>query len=347
MNVTVIGSHRREQPHLRRMSEFKTACWFIGRKLEEWKHTLVVPHADRPENAETHALAGFRKHGSKQYVECPVCSGDAKLKAHFAAVEQSDAVVLLGGRDGTYAAGLVALRHRKLIIPIPAFGGSAKDLCALRGISHFLSDDIRNLDVDRPKWHLTLSSAVVRSLNAYPRALIIHGRGDTGMELKKRVEMSSLEDDSVLQGLAIPVVMNLRGTGAVSVPDVFEQLAASVSAAIAIVTADDVGGFARADFPDRGDFSARELRLDARARENLGRSWLVLGPPGAPKNIALVKGGRRTSVGPSRRSLGSRHVGSDIGASSVAEAQEITQTRSFTFTISDHSGNVVSQSNVT
>lgn len=76
---------------------------------------------------------------------------------------------------------------------------------------------------------------------------------------------------SGLGGIAQPLIMNVSGMGALSVPDVFDDLASQVSAAIAIVTADDIGGFARAE---GRDFSARELRLKPRARENV---WVEVG----------------------------------------------------------------------
>jgi hypothetical protein len=274
MKVTVVGSYRKNQKLLGNVNMFRTACKAIGRKLAEWKHELVVPHADDDQTAETHALAGFVAAGSNHYYQCIFHPGDPALKAHFEAVERSDAVVLLGGLNGTYAAGLGALRHRKLIIPIPVFGGSAKDLCEIPDIDQMLVDDIRNLSLGAPDWTQRLTNSLSSVLSAYPRVLIIHGRGDAGTELREQVERASLEKGSRLKGLATPVIMNLQGKGALSVPDVFEGLASKVSAAIAIVTADDVGGFARADTPDRKDYSARDLRLTPRARENV---WVEVG----------------------------------------------------------------------
>ena len=104
--------------------------------------------------------------------------------------------------------------------------------------------------------------------------LIIHGRGDTGEDLRRRVAAASRDKDSALAGLALPVIMNLRGKGALTVPDVFETLGSSVSATIAIVTADDIGGFARSDTPGRAEYNARELKLKPRARENI---WVEVG----------------------------------------------------------------------
>lgn len=274
MRVTVVGSYRKRQALLGDSKKFREACTAIGRKLADWGHTLVVPHADDELTAETHALLGFTQAGSNHYYRCIFRRGDPSLKAHFEAVERSDAVILLGGLNGTYAAGLGALRYRKLIIPIPVFGGSARDLCEIPDIDQMLADDLRNLDLQQSDWCNQLTNSLNLVLNAYPRVLIIHGRGDTGKPLLEWLEEAAKDPGSKLAGLARPVIMDLHGKGALSVPDVFETLASKVSAAIAIVTADDVGGFARGNSPDAKDYSARELKLTPRARENV---WVEVG----------------------------------------------------------------------
>jgi hypothetical protein len=274
MKITVVGSYRDEERLLLDKPLFEQACKVIGEHLAKCGHTLIVPHDDMIDTAETYALRGFMNAGSKNYYKCFVHSGDPALKAHFEAVEKSDAVILVGGLNGTYAAGLGALRYRKLIVPIPAFGGSAKDLCEIPEIDKAVISEIRNLDCKSEGWEESLSGAINKVLDAYPRVLIIHGRGDAGEELQERVSKASKVSGSLLSGLASPVIMDLRGKGALSVPDVFESLGSNVSAAIAIVTADDIGGFARSDDPSRREYSARELTLKPRARENV---WVEVG----------------------------------------------------------------------
>jgi hypothetical protein len=275
MNVTVVGSFRKGQNQRLKGSkkDFVTACEGLGSMLARRQHRLIVPHPETEDTAEGHALRGFRQiAGQRHYYCCPGQAGDPALKAHFDAVEKSDAVVLIGGRDGTYAAGLSALRRRKLMLPIPVFGGSAKDLLGIPDIDNILDDEIRNLDLDASDWADVLVNSVDRSLRAFPKVLIVHGRGDSGLELRRRISRSSEEGASRLSGIAEPIIMNLSGMGAISVPSVFEELASQVSAAIAVVTADDVGGFARGD--GRDYYPASELRLDARARENV---WVEVG----------------------------------------------------------------------
>ena len=275
MNVTVLGSYRpKESDRLEGTREdFETVCSAIGRKLAELRYRLIVPHPDKDYNAEYHVLDGFKREELYRFTVCPIQPGELDLKGHFDAVERSDAVICIGGLNGTYAAGLSALRRRKLILPIPVFGGSAKDLCAIPEIDSMLVDEIRNPEVKRENWIDDLVESLETSLRAFPRTLIIHGRGDDGSDLYKRICNASNEGSSRLSGISSPVIMNLSGMGAISVPAVFEEFASRVSAAIAIVTADDIGGFARSG--DSQDLlRAIDLHLEARARENV---WVEVG----------------------------------------------------------------------
>lgn len=216
----------------------------MGGFLASAGHRLIVPPAENGETAEYAALEGLRKIARYSYETCSNHADDPPLKAHFDAVEKSDAVILIGGFDGTYASGLTALRRRKLIIPIPAFGGSAQDLCDIDDIGHSLEDRIRNLDINEQGWKKKMVDAIRETLNGFPKLLIIHGRGSSGERLKKYISAESKNKKSLLFGLAIPVIMNLSGKGADSVPSVFEGLASQFHAIIAIATADDIGGFA-------------------------------------------------------------------------------------------------------
>lgn len=280
MKVTVVGSYK-EALSVRNgdanrnevWQRFEKACVEIGRALAEDGHRLIVAHSENIETAEALSLKGFRENEKSKYTyeQCFHHEGDAELKAHFDAVEKSDVVILIGGANGTYASGLTALRRRKVMIPIPVFGGSARDLCEISEIEKTLKDPIRNLDFQSPDWSKALTDSIKKVLSAFPRVLIIHGRGDSGDDLKKRIiEKSSPGEE--LHGVAAPVIMNLSGSGAVAVPNFFEDLASEVSAAIVIVTADDIGGFARI----KGDEAvpATELKLEPRARENV---WVEVG----------------------------------------------------------------------
>jgi predicted nucleotide-binding protein len=157
------------------------------------------------------------------------------------------------------------------MIPIPVFGGSARDLCEIPEIERTLVDEIRNLDLKAVDHRTKLTNAIKVVLSAYPRVLIIHGRGDSGEALREKIRNSS-QSGKELHGVAEPVIMDLSGSGAVGVPNVFEDLASQVSAAIVIVTADDIGGFAR--IRDQETVPATALALEPRARENV---WVEVG----------------------------------------------------------------------
>lgn len=280
MKVTVVGSYQNklspsdkaDKAKYRQLFEqFQTACIQIGRTLAEGGHRLIVAHAEKEATAEALALKGFTEKQQFEFYPVIQHTGDAELKAHLDAVEKSDVVILIGGGNGTYASGLSALLRRKVMIPIPAFGGSAKDLCEIPEIDKIVVDQLRNLNFKSTDWISTLTDAIKAVLDAYPRVVIIHGRGDNGEELKTRIKEES-DKEGVLHGVAGPVIMNLSGFGAVTVPQVFEDLASQVSAAIVIVTADDIGGFAR--IKDHDTIPATSLKLEVRARENV---WVEVG----------------------------------------------------------------------
>lgn len=292
MNISVVGSFQESMSKLPipiNKEDFEKACKAIGEALGENRHRLIVahrinPHGDRSQSAEAIALEGFRTTENRNcFAEVPFHKGDPQLKAHTDAVDRSDAVILIGGKEGTYAAGLTALLRRKTIITIPAFGGSSKDLCEIDEIDRTVNDELRNLDIRDSNWVSTLKDTIISEIKSYPRVLIIHGRGDNGERLRERIVKAGKEIEC-LQGIGEPLIMNLSGKGAVSIPEVFESFASKVSATIAIVTADDVGGYARLDgrgSPSVGSdggleraLAATELRLTPRARENV---WVEVG----------------------------------------------------------------------
>ena len=293
MNIAVVGSFQHtgdkdESASSAAFEVFGTACKAIGKTLGEGNHRLMVahrfnPHRDRRQSAEAITLEGFMEtEGRMHFVEVPHHVGDPQLKAHTEAVDRSDAVILIGGKEGTYAAGLTALLRRKMIITIPAFGGSARDLCEIDEIDRTVIDGLRNLDFNENDWVDTLTKAICSEINSYPRILIVHGRGDKGTDLLN--EIINAGDSVELKGIGKPLIMELSGKGALSVPEVFERFASCVSATIVIVTADDVGGYARldgkgGDSDDEGkmlerELPATELRLTPRARENV---WVEVG----------------------------------------------------------------------
>jgi hypothetical protein len=288
MDIAVVGSYQDSMDKLPMpisFEVFKAACQAIGKLLGEEKHRLIIAHRVNPHDekasAEAIALKGFfETEGRMHFMEVPYHEGDPQLKAHTEAVDRSDAVILIGGKEGTYAAGLTALLRRKMIIAIPAFGGSGRDLTEIEEINNTVIDELRNLDTNKDGWQNILTKAINSVIISYPRILIVHGRGDSGEELREQIVKAG-NAEGILYGIGKPEIMDLSGKGAVSVPDVFEDFASKVSATIAVVTADDVGGYARLDSKRRDDkkgfgreLSATELRLTPRARENV---WVEVG----------------------------------------------------------------------
>lgn len=280
MNVTVVGSYeeklskRNNESDEKRsavLAQFEQVCFEIGKLLAMRGHRLIIAHGENPLSAEAIALKGFKTYEPTKYYPIIQHESAAELKAHLDAVGMSDVVILIGGGNGTYASGLSSLRRRKVMIPIPLFGGSAKDLCEIPEIDKTVVDEIRNLDLESADWVQSLMNSIDAILNAYPCVLIIHGRGNDGEELKKWIQDESSKSGK-LKGIAEPVIMNLLGSGAVSVPHVFEDLASKVSAAIVIVTADDIGGYAR--IKGKETVPATALKLEVRARENV---WVEVG----------------------------------------------------------------------
>jgi hypothetical protein len=197
----------------------------------------------------------------------------------------SDAVILIGGANATLASGLSALRQHRLIIPITGFGGATNDLCKILEIDDAVPDAIRYLDFlsDQDSfdkdWEKSLTDSIKEALNQYPKIVIIHGRGNNGEELRNFIVSQSISpvnefnEYNPLFGISTPLIMNLAGSGAVTITSVFEELASEASAAIAILTADDIGGFARKAGSSE-IISAFELQLQKRARENI---WIEVG----------------------------------------------------------------------
>lgn len=302
MKVTIIGSYKDDL--IRRnesmmfykndntlqeiiLKRFHNACIAIGITLAREGHHLIVAHPQDSDSAEALTLAGFisQETARFRYKKCTVHPDDPVLKAHLDAVEMSDAVILIGGANATLASGLSALRQHRLIIPITGFGGATNDLCKILEIDDAVPDAIRYLDFlsDQDSfdkdWEKSLTDSIKEALNQYPKIVIIHGRGNNGEELRNFIVSQSISpvnefnEYNPLFGISTPLIMNLAGSGAVTITSVFEELASEASAAIAILTADDIGGFARKAGSSE-IISAFELQLQKRARENI---WIEVG----------------------------------------------------------------------
>jgi hypothetical protein len=177
------------------------------------------------------------------------------IDVHYLAIEESDAVITIGGAGGTYREGLATIRFclRKRLVPICSFGGSSLELARTlrdRGRPEFEQ-------LSGPWNQHTLKTALrLAGVTEQPRVLMIHGTHDDRFalaELLRRI----LPPSNV-------VVMTDTPPAGKSLPEKFEELADQVDAAIALLTPDDLGG------PADQDSSAYKLR----ARQNV---WLEIG----------------------------------------------------------------------
>jgi len=181
------------------------------------------------------------------------------LKLHQ--VRLADVVLAVGGAEKTLQAAIAAAVSGKRVVPLGCFGGAAAQAVQIfENVAGSWGPRIPSSDVLGPlaaAWTPGMKDLVLRALGArHPRLLIVHGR-----DLESRDALSKLLTQL---GLPQPVVMAAEQTLGRSLPEKFEEVAAGVDAAIALVTPDDLGGLR--------DMS--ESQLQGRARQNV---WVEVG----------------------------------------------------------------------
>ena len=181
---------------------------------------------------------------------------------HLFQVKECDALVVIGGAERAFPAGLTAAVAGKIVIPIGGFGGAGLKLGEL-----FFStrdswlpgmptrDQLSRL---REPWTDEVLKLALQLLNAgLPKLMIVHGRSDDRLKLKNYLQ-NTLK-------LPEPVIMAEHFTPGNALPEKFEQLAAEVNGAIALVTPDEAGAVVESD---------RVGIVEQRARQNV---WLEAG----------------------------------------------------------------------
>lgn len=289
MNVTVIGSSRSAEGSpwpLRNKENFAPFCEMLGEELAKSDHFLTVPCDNDEQSADWFCLRGFRKVKADPAgwaVKAPSGrQGDALPKGHIDAAREAHCVIIVGGSNGTYAAGMMAIYRRTLILPVGCFGGAAEDLLhALRlRHDHILKSAVcTGALTDASK----VVEAVVRELNGHPRLLIVHGRS------KDRDSVQRILHES-FKNLHKPVILDYSGNAAIPLSNKFSWLAGTCTAAIVIATPDDIGASV---LDGQGNtLGPRELmKFGPRARENvwIEMGWLWAGL-GRNRIMMLVKG---------------------------------------------------------
>lgn len=280
MWVAVIGScpeiPRQKGWSINHKEQFERACRAIGALLAADGHRLVVAHTDR-DTADKFAKLGFeernRELGQPSDIYFTEYPSKVWAQAHLRAVTQADAVVAIGGADGTYTAAQAALLSGKRLIPISCFGGAAASIPWSDYLArHPLSGSVRRIQHIKPTeddhWITELTGLVHTELAQFPSILVIHGRAHDRADLETILR-------NIQPRIPDPIVMKYNAVPARSIPDLFARLANEVDAAIAVVSPDDVGTTVvdRAGQPlPFSDSRTRQLHL--RARQNV---WVEVG----------------------------------------------------------------------
>ena len=292
MNVTVIGSFRSAEGSpgnpwpLRNGEYFAEFCRTLGKRLAESGHFLIVPCDNDEKSADWFCLDGFRSirsDPSNWTVKDPLGrTGDALPKGHIDAAREAHCVIIVGGANGTYAAGMTAIYRRTLIMPIGYFGGAAEDLLNVLELpnKHILKSGVfsgSSTDISKAV------DAIMEELDGHPRLLIVHGRSPDRDSVQEILE-SNLKD------LHRPIILDYSGSAAVPLANKFSSLAGTCTGAIVIATPDDIGTSVL-DGKGKTLGPADLMRFRPRARENvwIEMGWLWAGL-GRNRILILIKG---------------------------------------------------------
>jgi hypothetical protein len=171
MKVAVFGSWTALETdrdwHFRESHEaFKEACRKIGDALARKGHTLIVEF-EAPHVADLHVVEGYvaapgtsttlkielawtkaqgrpferyaqTRPGLFAYHPLPASETDRQRwsNSHLVSLKHANAILTIGGREGTYLAGSAAIVANKPLVPIASFGGASERL-------------LKDLEVDR------------------------------------------------------------------------------------------------------------------------------------------------------------------------------------------------------
>lgn len=259
MRIGITGSWR-EKDRVRwalrsDFNSFKDACHQIGFEIGKTGATITVG-SDTDFTADKYAVEGYLSNGTEGlsvrvvrpqkgsppfpelYHRHPAAfvylTGPTPTWRHTRQlfVGDLDALVTVGGGDGTYQAALELRLTRKRLVPVGAFGGaSSRLLVELLGSGSFREADTFE-SLSNP-WTPLLATQVVTVLRADrpSRVLLVHGHATDRIELEKWLQHQRLAD---------PVVMGQQFTAGQTLPEKFEALASEADAAIALATPDDL-----------------------------------------------------------------------------------------------------------
>jgi hypothetical protein len=148
-------------------------------------------------------------------------------------IAEVDALITIGGGDGTYQLGLEVKLAKKRLVPVGAFGGASAKLLTnlLPSVAAPQMDNLAHLN---NPWVPDMVSHVLTALgeDEPSRILLIHGHA---------VDRLLLKDWLQTEQLAHPLVMAQEFSAGQTLPEKFEALATQADAAIALATPDDLG----------------------------------------------------------------------------------------------------------
>jgi hypothetical protein len=168
------------------------------------------------------------------------------------AIGRSDAVFLIGGRNGSLMAGMGAHIARKKLYCVGSFGGAAERMLDVMEKEAKQSEQTTLAQLRLP-WSPVVLQQLAR-LTGRRRVVIVHGRA-TDYEVLKGLLVEQLGSD-------VRLMIEEFGESK-ALPEKWEDVAESVDAAIVIATPDDEGRAAEDTQP-----------LKPRARQNV---WLEAG----------------------------------------------------------------------
>ena len=264
-----------------KQQQFKEACNAIGKAIVTAGHEVIVG-SSRENTADKHVVDGVlaalppTEAGAQSitvirpfeeetaYVELSLeyrlrflfkdRTGLPAAAVKVLAVTDADAVITIGGGEGTYMAGLAAMMAKKPLIPVGSFGGASRQLITA---AREFDPDAKSLDALSAPWGPGVLQSVetIAGLKRPATVLLIHGRSNDWEGLKSW--LSKEFEVNV-------IVMKEQFSDGKTLPEKFEQLAQEADGAIALATPDDFGGLASR--------SAKGKAL--RARENV---WIEYG----------------------------------------------------------------------
>jgi predicted nucleotide-binding protein len=250
--------------------------------VEGFANAIGPPIAGRVEvypRKNKYPFANLEKSKPSLIVRPSVPDARKAVSAHLRMLQDADAALLIGGKDGVLNAGLAAILTRARVWAVGYFGGGARQF--LDAASTFDGTIARLPDrrlAARLNSRESALAAIEEEAKDFPRIMIVHGRSGDRKEVADILAAAGVRRKDVLVDQSAP--------GAVIIEE-FERYAALSDAAIAILTPDDLAVATLT--PDGQQPDVLDVALP-RARQNVlleyGWFWSRLG---RERTLLLVK----------------------------------------------------------